>query len=79
CCAGAQRHVRAARGTGLSLLAASGDWPSALQGEEALDQIHTKKYYEKYLPESKPITLVGANFSTAAKGLDDWMNEKLSP
>ncbi|MEM7535633.1 MAG: AAA family ATPase [Chloroflexota bacterium] len=45
--------------------------------QEALDQILTKKYYEKYLAQSKPITLVGANFSTAAKGLDDWKSKSL--
>ena len=45
--------------------------------QEALDQIHEKKYYEKYLAQSKPITLVGASFSTAARGLDDWKSEKL--
>ncbi|MEM7536460.1 MAG: PD-(D/E)XK nuclease domain-containing protein [Chloroflexota bacterium] len=46
--------------------------------QEALDQIHERQYYEKYLSQPKPITLVGANFSTAAKGLDEWKSEHLT-
>jgi len=46
--------------------------------QEALDQIHQQQYYEKYLSQSKPITLVGANFSSTAKGLDGWKSEELT-
>ncbi|MEM7535593.1 MAG: AAA family ATPase [Chloroflexota bacterium] len=45
--------------------------------QEALDQIHAKKYYEPYLLEGKPITLIGANFSSDEKTVDDWISEEL--
>ncbi|MEM7534402.1 MAG: AAA family ATPase [Chloroflexota bacterium] len=47
--------------------------------KEALAQIHQRKYYQKYLSHAKPITLVGANFSQAAKGVDEWLSELHQP
>ncbi|MEM7532377.1 MAG: AAA family ATPase [Chloroflexota bacterium] len=46
--------------------------------QEAMDQIHDKKYYEPYLLENKPITLIGANFSSTEKAVDDWISEQLA-
>ena len=43
----------------------------------ALAQIHKKKYYEKYQGSGKKITLIGANFSSEAKNIDDWKLETL--
>ena len=46
--------------------------------QEALDQIHQQKYYQKYLLEQKPITLVGANFSSSERTVDAWVREELA-
>jgi len=43
--------------------------------QEAMDQIHNQKYYEKYLLDNKPITLVGANFSSEKKTVEKWIVE----
>jgi len=45
--------------------------------QEAMDQIHKQKYYEKYLLENKPITLVGANFSSEKKTVEKWLVENI--
>jgi hypothetical protein len=39
---------------------------------EALNQIQTKKYGEKYQALNKIITAVGVNFNEAEKQIDDW-------
>ncbi|MEM7538754.1 MAG: AAA family ATPase [Chloroflexota bacterium] len=44
--------------------------------QDALNQIHTKQYYQRYLSHGKPITLIGANFSQSAKGVEDWVSER---
>lgn len=44
--------------------------------KKALKQIKDKKYYQKYLLENKPITLVGANFSTKMRNIDGWKFEE---
>jgi hypothetical protein len=38
--------------------------------ETALQQIITKKYYEKYVIEGKQIALVGINFDLEVDGVD---------
>ena len=45
--------------------------------QDAMDQIHKQKYYEKYLLENKPITLVGANFSSEKKMVEKWLVESI--
>lgn len=40
--------------------------------QDALDQIKTQNYYQKYQGSNKPITCVGANFSTQKRNLDGW-------
>ena len=45
--------------------------------QEAMAQIHKNKYYEPYLLENKPITLIGANFSSEEKAVDEWISEQL--
>ncbi|MEM7532582.1 MAG: AAA family ATPase [Chloroflexota bacterium] len=44
--------------------------------DEALQQIKTDQYYQKYLGQRKPIILIGANFSTETKTVDDWKVER---
>ncbi|MEM7535599.1 MAG: PD-(D/E)XK nuclease domain-containing protein, partial [Chloroflexota bacterium] len=46
--------------------------------QDALNQIHQKKYYQKYLLDKKPITLIGANFSSTEKTVDEWICEELT-
>ena len=43
----------------------------------ALQQIKDKKYYEKYTMEERPIYLVGINFSSELKSVEDWVMEEL--
>ena len=42
---------------------------------EALAQIKGKHYHEKYLASGKRITLVGMNFSSEKRAVDDWTSE----
>ena len=46
--------------------------------EGALAQIRDKSYYEKFLNSGKEIILVGANFSTTTRGVDQWLSESIS-
>jgi len=39
--------------------------------DEAMEQIHARRYYEPYLDDSRPITLVGVEFSGAARNLGE--------
>ena len=41
----------------------------------ALQQIKDKKYYEKYTTAERPVYLVGINFSSTTKSVDDWVLE----
>ena len=45
--------------------------------QDAMDQIHKQKYYEKYLLDKKPITVVGANFSSEKKTVEKWLVESV--
>ena len=42
---------------------------------DALTQIKEKRYHEKYLASGKRITLVGINFSSESRTIDDWKSE----
>jgi hypothetical protein len=43
--------------------------------QKAIDQIHRKKYYEKYQNQSKRIVLVGVSFSKEERNIKDWLIE----
>ena len=45
--------------------------------DAALKQIEEKQYYQKYLQENKRITLIGANFNSEKRTLDDWKIKSL--
>lgn len=40
--------------------------------QDALAQIKSQTYYQKYQQSNKPITCVGANFSTKKRNIDGW-------
>jgi hypothetical protein len=46
--------------------------------EDALAQIHEKKYYEKYQSKNKPIILIGVAFDEENKTVREWKSELLS-
>lgn len=41
--------------------------------QAAIDQIERKRYWEKFLMREKEIYLIGANFDTATRRLDDYI------
>lgn len=43
--------------------------------QEALQQIKDNRYYHKYRLHNKPLTLVGANFNSKTRTVDDWRSE----
>ena len=45
--------------------------------EEALKQIHDKKYYEPFRLEGKKIILIGINFSSTERNVENWKEEEL--
>ena len=44
--------------------------------QDALNQLKAQSYYQKYQGSNKPITCVGANFSTEKRNLDGWTKAK---
>lgn len=48
--------------------------------EDAMKQIHEKKYYEKYVGINKEVVLIGIAFGEKERNLKDWkvelMNDK---
>jgi hypothetical protein len=44
---------------------------------DAMAQIHTKKYYEKYTHQQKPITLIGIALGATQRGIVDWVTEEV--
>ncbi|MEN0050203.1 MAG: PD-(D/E)XK nuclease domain-containing protein [Bacteroidota bacterium] len=46
-------------------------------GKTALEQIKTKGYAEKYYGDDQEKILIGINFSSEAKTVDDWAHEML--
>jgi len=51
-----------------------------LQGtaEEALQQIHERRYHEKYTADSRELLLVGAAFDAVTRNLEHWLVERIS-
>ena len=45
--------------------------------EEAIEQIKDRKYYQKFLDEDKKVTLVGINFSSKDRNIEDWGSESV--
>ncbi|BDD06977.1 ATP-binding protein [Aureibacter tunicatorum] len=45
--------------------------------EEAVEQIKEMKYYEMYAHQEKPLTVVGVNFDTEKKEIDDYVVKNL--
>ncbi|MEM7132578.1 MAG: AAA family ATPase [Chloroflexota bacterium] len=43
--------------------------------QEAPQQIKENKYYEKYQLHNKEMTLIGANFNSQTRTVDDWISE----
>ena len=43
--------------------------------EEALDQINTKGYAERFATDGRTIVKVGVSYSTAARNIDSWLVE----
>ncbi len=43
--------------------------------EEALQQIKKNQYYQKYRLHNKQMTLIGANFNSARRTVDEWVSE----
>jgi len=46
--------------------------------EKAISQIKEKRYYEPFLGKGKEIILLGINFSTEKRNIEDYMTEKLT-
>ena len=46
--------------------------------EEAIDQIKTNKYYEKYLSENKIIKLVGISINAKENNIGDFLTEEIA-
>lgn len=44
--------------------------------DEALRQIHEKGYAEPYRKDGRKVFLIGVNFSSVAKGVEDWKVEE---
>ena len=42
------------------------------KAEAAIEQIHQKKYYEKYLHKDKEVVIVGVGLSSKARNISDW-------
>ena len=43
--------------------------------DEALRQIITREYYQKYSLKGKPVTLVGVNFDSRKREVAEWRSE----
>ena len=46
---------------------------------EALAQIKEKDYMARFIAEGKPITLIGANFNSKLRNIDDYIPEEILP
>lgn len=47
--------------------------------DEALEQIHSRKYYESYKTSSLPVILVGVGFDPDLRNIGDYKSETLTP
>lgn len=45
--------------------------------EEAMAQIHEKRYYAPFEADPRTIILIGANFLTSTRNLDHWIIQTL--
>ena len=45
--------------------------------QEALEQILSKGYHTQFKMDKRPITLIGANFDTSLRKLNDWKSQKI--
>jgi len=45
--------------------------------DKAIQQIREKRYYEPYLDKGKEIILIGINFSTEKKNIEEYLTEKI--
>ena len=45
--------------------------------EDPIEQIKTKRYFEKYLKDQKSIYLLGINFNSQKKNISNWKVEKI--
>ena len=45
--------------------------------KEAMKQIHEKQYYNRFVGQNKKIYLIGMNYDTKAKIIDDYLLEEL--
>jgi len=43
--------------------------------EEALQQIKTNEYYQRYRLSEKTVKLIGANFNSTTRSIDEWLSE----
>ena len=43
----------------------------------AIDQIHEKRYYDRFTNQNKPVYLIGINFSDEIKNIDDYIIEEV--
>ena len=53
------------------------EFKAGQDAKTALQQIKDKEYHKKYLPEKKPVTLLGINFDIENKSIDDYLIEEL--
>src|SRR5262249_38345007 len=44
--------------------------------QEALDQILSRAYHTQFKLDKRPITLIGANFDSKSRKLNDWTSQK---
>lgn len=47
--------------------------------QEALNQILTREYHTQFKLDKRPITLIGANFDSKSRKLNDWISQKNLP
>ena len=43
----------------------------------AIEQIHEKRYYDRFINQNKPVYLIGINFSDEIKNIDDYLVEEM--
>jgi hypothetical protein len=53
------------------------EFKAGQDAKSAIEQIKKKEYHKKYLAEGKPVTLIGINFDTEAKKIDDYLTERI--
>jgi hypothetical protein len=51
------------------------EFKAGQDAKTAIEQIKEKEYHKKYLSEKKPVFLIGINFDTENKSIDDYLIE----